>query len=737
MSSRRLSLTVLATICVSGGGLAVTSAPALAGTGYRFDHSFGEFGAGEGQFSEAGAAAVKQTSRDVYVVDQQNNRVERFDAEGKYLGQFNGSGLLPGEGKAAGSGGLPGEKETGQFSSPGGIAVDNSCYFQHESGSECEASDPSNGDVYVADREHNVIDKFTSTGAYIGQLTETSGGEHLSELYGGLAVDSNGVVWAYRTTGEIDSFSNALINAFLPPKVTFAEPGFGGFAVDSHDDLYVKTGSERVAKLDSFGASLIPEIGGEVGFAPASVAVDLAGDDAFIAKGEAVGVFNETASQVATIRLGAEHSARGIGIASGTGTVYVSEFANVAIFSSGPTPPPPNTDAVGNITATSATLNGDLNPEGVSRGVGFYFSYDLGASCTGPGSHTTAPGNATGSTDLPESAAVTGLEPNASYAYCFLASSEFGATSGPTVTFTTPPAKPSIDRQSASKVTLTDATLEAQINPNNEHTSCTFEYGETNTYGRMVPCAPAGFEGYGDTPVSADVGASLAPAETYHYRVIATNATGTTEGRDQTFTTLPFPPTVTVGPVVAASHTATVTFTANAQGGDTQYAVRYGTNPAYTAQAQGDAGHSRNAVTITVSLPELSPSTTYHYNVKVANDGGEEASSDQTFATSSPGAPPSAEEHTATEEATVTVPLVLVQPPTPTLLAAPSITFPQLAARGSSGTNGQTPRSLTRSEKLARALKLCNRDRGKKKRAACRTNARKKYGARANSHPKT
>ena len=44
---------------------------------------------------------------------------------------------------------------------PAAIAVDNSTI----------PSDPSRGDLYVMDAGHNVIDKFSSTGAYLSQIT--------------------------------------------------------------------------------------------------------------------------------------------------------------------------------------------------------------------------------------------------------------------------------------------------------------------------------------------------------------------------------------------------------------------------------------------------------------------------------------------------------------------------------------------------------------------------------------
>ena len=704
---RRLTLTALVTLCASSVGLKLSSTLALAGTGYRLEHSFGSEGSSEGQFNGAGGIAVNQATGDVYVVDQFNNRVERFDANGTYIGQFNGSGEAP-----------------AALASPGAIAVDNSCYLQHKGPSECASFDPSNGDVYVADLGNNVIDKFSPAGRYEGQLTETSAGEPLGELNGGLVVDANGTIWLYRTSGEIDRFTSSLINTFLPPKLTSPQsPGFGGFAVDSHEDLYVKTGSNEISKLNGSGALLVAEAcGGEVhGEAPAGVAVDLANDDVFVVDGESVRVCDEAGSPLAIIGLAAEHAARGIGIDSATGSVYVSEFGQVDIFASGPTPPPPNTDAVTNLTATTATLNGDLNPGGVPGGVGFQFSYDLGASCTGPGSTTTRPGNATGSVDVPESGAATGLEPSAHYAACFLATSEFGATPGPTVTFETPPAAPSVDRQSTSGVTLTEATLQAQLNPNNQETTYSFQYASNEGLAGATTIPGAGpLSGFGDQEVSVSTGSLLAPATTYWFRVIAENASDEkTGGPVEQFTTLPFPPTVSIAGASAGAETATVTFTVNPQGGNTRYAVRYGTSTAYIAQVQGDAGASRGAVPITVSLPELAPGTLYHLSVSVQSAGGEEATPDQTFNTSeAPPAPAGGASSTAEEAPTVA--LGLERPATPPLLALPAIVLPPKPPPPSSG-------PLTRKQKLQRALAQCRKDRVRKRRASCERAARRRY----------
>jgi hypothetical protein len=85
----------------------------------------------------------------------------------------------------------------------------------------------------------------------------------------------------------------------------------------------------------------------------------------------------------------------------------------------------------------------------------------------------------------------------------------------------------------ASAVTDRSATLSGSVDANGAPTSYRFEYGPTTAYGSSTPAADAGS---GLAVATATLG-SLSPETTYHYRVVATNAGGTTNGADQTFTT--------------------------------------------------------------------------------------------------------------------------------------------------------------------------------------------------------
>ncbi|HYI19349.1 MAG TPA: fibronectin type III domain-containing protein [Solirubrobacteraceae bacterium] len=115
---------------------------------------------------------------------------------------------------------------------------------------------------------------------------------------------------------------------------------------------------------------------------------------------------------------------------------------------------------------------------------------------------------------------------------------------------------PTATTGAASDVGATTATLTASVFPNKEATTYYFEYGTTPAYGTRTPDAgPVG--GNAGKSVSADL-TGLSPSTTYHARVVASNASGTVQGADVTFTTTA---AVTGAPgVTLAADKAAVTF---------------------------------------------------------------------------------------------------------------------------------------------------------------------------------
>jgi hypothetical protein len=100
---------------------------------------------------------------------------------------------------------------------------------------------------------------------------------------------------------------------------------------------------------------------------------------------------------------------------------------------------------------------------------------------------------------------------------------------------------PSVTTNSASGVSSWKATLNGQVNPNSVETQYYFQYGTTSGYGALLPI-PSGNAGHGTGTVGVNVDLpGLKANTTYHYRVVATNAAGTSFGSDAQFTTLSVP----------------------------------------------------------------------------------------------------------------------------------------------------------------------------------------------------
>jgi hypothetical protein len=190
----------------------------------------------------------------------------------------------------------------------------------------------------------------------------------------------------------------------------------------------------------------------------------------------------------------------------------------------------------------------------------------------------------------------------------------------------------------ASAVTPTSATLSASVNPVGQDTIYHFDYGTTTAYDHHTTVLDAG-SGVLDVPVSAAV-TGLSPGTTYHFRLSAVNASGTTLGLDQSFTT-PGPPSVHTGPATAvAAGSATLTGTVNPGGLATTYFFQYGTGSAYGLQTPSQSAAAGVAdVAASAALTGLTPGTTYHYRLTATNAAGSVPGLDQTFAT--PGSAPS------------------------------------------------------------------------------------------------
>jgi plastocyanin len=201
---------------------------------------------------------------------------------------------------------------------------------------------------------------------------------------------------------------------------------------------------------------------------------------------------------------------------------------------------------------------------------------------------------------------------------------------------------PVVSTGSASAVSGSEATLNGTVNPSEQETSYFFEYGASTTYGQKTPQASAGS---GNAPLSKSATVSgLSPATTYHFRLVAKNATGTTFGTDRTFGTTG-PPSAVTNPATAVSDAgATLNGSVNPHGFQTTYFFNYGTTTAYGQKTPASgSGNGTDVSFVSAPVAGLSPETTYHFQLVAESAAGTTTGVDQTFATSTvlPLQPPS------------------------------------------------------------------------------------------------
>ncbi|HEV7937942.1 MAG TPA: hypothetical protein VGP18_07965 [Solirubrobacteraceae bacterium] len=94
---------------------------------------------------------------------------------------------------------------------------------------------------------------------------------------------------------------------------------------------------------------------------------------------------------------------------------------------------------------------------------------------------------------------------------------------------------PTATTGSATAITASEATLHGTVNPEGAETKYYFEYGTTESYGSKTTEASAG-SGMSNVEESKTI-TGLAANTKYHYRIVATNSNGTTDGADQSFST--------------------------------------------------------------------------------------------------------------------------------------------------------------------------------------------------------
>ncbi len=190
------------------------------------------------------------------------------------------------------------------------------------------------------------------------------------------------------------------------------------------------------------------------------------------------------------------------------------------------------------ITNTSATFNGEVNPD--KNSTEYWFEYGKSKNL---GTLTPFVLLGDGSQKLSVSIIANDLEPNTTYYFRLDAQNQFGTDNGSILSFTTSGSqnvsKPTVQTLGAS-AEATTATLNGKITANGAGTSYWFEYGTDSLFGKtLTKMTTEMFDlkyDAVDDAVSADI-SSLKATTTYYYRLVAKNSAGETKGESMTFKT--------------------------------------------------------------------------------------------------------------------------------------------------------------------------------------------------------
>jgi hypothetical protein len=542
---------------------------------------FGSAGSAETEFAGIGGIAVNEASTDVYVSDSGNNRVQLILADGSFWGLW-GWGVVDGSEtlQLCNGGCLPGLAGggAGQLSSPQGLAVD-----------------PSSQNVVVLDRDNLRVQVFDPVGGFVrtwgwgvldgsaalqvcdapgpcqaGLAGSGAGQLGASGASGGVAIDpSSGDVYvADPGNSRLLKFDGAggFLGAFGAPGSGDGE--FGGdsptrIAVDSSGDVYVvDPGNARVQRFDSTGAfeTELAAVMLSGAPAPSEVAVNPSDDHVYVAKGCTPSLCPDDPDVADERRIfefdsagslvdGTHGANGGIGETAGmalnaaTGRIYLAAGDRAFILEDIQAPAVSDV-VVSSPGATTAWFSASVNANGSPAS--YRFEYSTNGSDWTPVTPTDQDAGS-GSDPVEVKEFVTGLKGDTDYQVRIVATKPFGnpgASSVPTA-FSTAALAPEITLGSTTATedhpdhSRRRVTLRMRIHTQGQPTSYQFQFGPTTSYGSSVPGAPIAI-GHGDEWILVEQTITdLDSHATYHYRLSATNPTGTTTGQDQTVQTGP------------------------------------------------------------------------------------------------------------------------------------------------------------------------------------------------------
>ena len=488
---------------------------------------YGSFRGSEEEEGNVAAVAVDQASGDIYVAEAGRHVVSQFAPGGEWLGWIT-------------------KTPSGPFSEPLGVGIGPSggAYVADGGRGVVDVFGPG---VVVPDVTTGKVSKLSRTGAALGGTVDGDGkpasyrfewgttealgsstpasaagaGEEkvvadLSELHADTAYffrltaeNENGANYGvereFTTPPAVEALTTGPVQDVMPTSATLTgslTPG--GF--DTH--YYFEWG-----RSTAYGETT-----------PAPPGIDAgAGSTPISAKAELSGL---AANTVYHYRLIGENS---LGRTLGEDQTFTTSG-----------PPRITNEPTSGIGHETATINAKVDPDEIATS----YRFEYGQS-TAYGTEVPLGGASVGSGSEPVAvaASLTGLKIGTVYHFRVVATNSSAETTrGPDQTFETTPSAP-VDAEYVTEVTANEATLHTAINPLGSETTFYFQYGtescaEDPSACTDIPLAPGEEIGSGEEDVARSVRLSgLKPQSIYHYRVVASNALGTTEGAERSFTT--------------------------------------------------------------------------------------------------------------------------------------------------------------------------------------------------------
>ncbi|MGH2853891.1 MAG: hypothetical protein ACRDLF_06830 [Solirubrobacteraceae bacterium] len=499
----------------------------------------------------------------------------------------------------------------GQFSSPAGVAVNDST---------APLTEPAAGDVYVIDGGDERVERFSSTGAYLGQFN------------GGGSYEAEGVVKAGPAT-PAGSFSGL---AFVTSQ---------GVAIDNNP---LDTSAGDIYVMD-YGHGVIDRFSAEGKYEDQLTGTCENPNESAVEPGACPG---STAKKVIPFK--SKPELNGVAVDSaGDLWVYnqiqVAEFSDTGVFMHG--------FSTGIEEARGLAVDSSGNVYPVVRGTGKVAKFEAGGDVAefGAGVNALAINPTSGEVLVDEGfqveqfAPIKETEPVAIQTFSGLSGSHGIAVNGASgvlyasqieadnVELFDYIAFPSPETEPPSGVGETGATLHGTVNPEGVAlTECYFEYGTETSYGQKEPCKPTPAEiGEGTKPVAVSAEVSgLGKGAIYHFRLVTVNANGSSHGTDKTLFTATHPAVESESVPSSGSAEATLGAVIDAEGLPSSYHVEYGPSAAYgSSTPEVSIGAGTSAAPVLVRLGSLQPGTQYHFRFVAKNGLGVGEGKDVTFIT--------------------------------------------------------------------------------------------------------